>query len=347
MSLIKAPVYIGSDPEIFLVKDGAVIGSEKVIPEDGLRIENGSHYFGPEVVLDGVQVELNPRAGASSQYLAKEISNAFKALKAHLEKTPEVAVCFNTVVDVTQAELDSLSEKSRRFNCKPSRNFYGLKSSLMDKGFDSTKYLKRHASGHFHLGLSAPIYNQKVDERDRVVPPLDLLAGNTGTIIDRDPGAVERRVYYGLPGEYRLPKHGLEYRTLSNFWLRAHPLYDLMSGLCVMAVSLVHTTMSTNEDIEMDIMAKVDLEKVILAIRANDPSLAWENFEHVKKFVTDHVPVEKFVVGPDNLTQTEKALKLFETEGVEKFFPQDPLAAWTGDGAKLTWRNWLLENMKD
>jgi len=165
--------------------------------------------------------------------------------------------------------------------------------------------------------------------------------GNIVTIIDRDQGAVERRRYYGLPGEYRLPKHGLEYRTLSNFWLRAYPLYDLMSGLALLAISMIHTTIvNPMDDIEMDVMGKVDLEKLILAIRANDASMAWENWEHVRNFVKTYVEGKNFVVGPDNIEKTEAALKSFETEGLEKFFPTDPLEVWTS-GDQTSWRDWL------
>jgi hypothetical protein len=34
---------------------------------------------------------------------------------------------------------------------------------------------------------------------------------------------MRRRQFYGMPGEYRRPPHGLEYRTLSNTWL-CHPM---------------------------------------------------------------------------------------------------------------------------
>ena len=53
--------------------------------------------------------------------------------------------------------------------------------------------------------------------------PAVLLAGNW------DAGC--RRQFYGLAGEFRLPPHGLEYRTLSNFWLYHRSLAHLVFGV--------------------------------------------------------------------------------------------------------------------
>ena len=48
-------VTLGCDPEFFFSKNGAIVGSEKVLDKNGFVV-NGSSKF----VIDGVQAELNP-----------------------------------------------------------------------------------------------------------------------------------------------------------------------------------------------------------------------------------------------------------------------------------------------
>ena len=209
-------VMLGCDPEAFLMKGGRVIGAEKVLPGRGLSTGTKRHA----VVLDGVQFELHTNPQGTPSEVANELSLAFTALKRHLATIEHVSVSFKGVVSIDQEELDSLSEKARTLGCEPSKNLYGM----TEINIDGTKYLKRSGGGHVQLGLSDPIYNQynrNIDNRVDLVALMDVLVGNTCVMIDRDPEAPERRLNYGRVGEYRLPPHGLEYRTLSNFWLRS------------------------------------------------------------------------------------------------------------------------------
>ena len=68
---------------------------------------------------------------------------------------------------------------------------------------------------------------------------LDIVVGNTCVIMDRAPSQVERRKVYGRAGEYRLPAHGIEYRTLSNFWLRSYQLTHLVFSLARFAINIL------------------------------------------------------------------------------------------------------------
>ena len=334
---------IGADPELFVERDGQIIGSEKAIPKKGLT---RGMYNEPEVVLDGVQLELHPTAMGNT-YIASTTSSlavTFKLLKGHLDKTPEIKACFKPIVDVSKEELDSLSDDSRVLGCQPSKNYYGLKMPIVDP----MKYRKRSAGGHIHFGLSTPIYNQNgTDYRTRLVPICDLLLGTLGCVLDLDPAQIERRKLYGMAGEYRLPVYGLEYRTLSNFWLRSVPLYQLVMGMANQAVSILHTTLSSDmkEDLELELLEAVDFKRVVRGIQKNDYDLARDTFNKLKPFITKHFPdgttknfnglLNVAPIHKLNIAKFEKFLDNVKAKGLDFYFPIE---------ADKVMENWLVKS---
>src|SRR5689334_21193169 len=110
---------LGADPELFLQENGKIIGSERVIPD-------GKGY-GIFVVRDGIQVELNPIPsgyGDRSSFQTS-VAYAFHSLNTILMSYPNVSVCWDTLVEVDQSELDALSPETRLLGCQPSQNTYG------------------------------------------------------------------------------------------------------------------------------------------------------------------------------------------------------------------------------
>lgn len=314
--LVHRGINFGTDPEAFFEKAGEIIGAEKIIPEDG--------YGG--VVLDGVQFEMHPGVGLKPYVLGRSLAKVFESLKTQVGKFEGVSVSFKPVIEVLREELDSLGEKSRILGCAPSKNVYGHKRLEVDP----IRYRIRSAGGHLHLGLSGPFYlpYKNLDERWRLVPILDLIVGNTCVMIDRDPGQVERRKLYGRAGEYREPPHGLEYRTLSNFWLRSYVLAELAMDLSGIAVDILNTALTTKDDLETELMEKVNILKLRKAINKNDSKLARANFEKiVVPFLTKHSP-ETGPLPVKLLGKFSKFVGVIEAEGLEKWFPEDPVKEW-------------------
>lgn len=344
--------YLGCDPELFITSEkGDIVGSEKAVPAVGV----GS--IGGKIVQDGVQVEFNITADTCRARLGNKMAATFKTLKAHLDKTGGLQASFSSVVEVSKAELDSLSEKSKTLGCAPSFNKYDEKASI---SVDPATYTKRSAGGHLHIGLTS--YPTLMKYREEMVPVLDCLVGNTSVLIDRDPHAAERRKVYGRAGEYRLPNHGLEYRTLSNFWLRAYPLMHGMMGLCRLAVNVLaqgHCVESTKQsnsyllskeyqgthqatydklvaasaekewDATGTLLSMVDIEKVTRAINENDLNLAKENWVGIRKFIANHVPCYDWGLNQENVNAFDYFIRKIDEKGIEYWFPQDPMTYWT------------------
>lgn len=337
------PIY-GCDPEIFLEDNhGAIVGSERVLPEEGLstKYTHTMHDEGGQVKLirDGVQVELNLPPTKCRSWLATEIGYAFRALAEHLKKTKGLRISMREVVEVDKSELKALSEKSRTLGCEPSFNWYEPSATI---GVDPKTYTKRSAGGHLHFGLPGNL----MGPRARLAPILDVVLGSTSVLIDRDADAAVRRQVYGRAGEFRLPRHGFEYRTLSNFWLRSKELVGLVTGLGKLAIWILDTSVSEEWDAESFLFAHVDPRLAQKAINENSLELAKANFVGLQKFIELHVPA---VAGEDSncgldaklLPQFRHFIKRIDEKGLEYWFPEDVLTHWAKVNYDCGWESFL------
>lgn len=340
---------LGCDPELFFAApSGEVIGSERVLPETPLETTYHSvrSMLMPKrhgIVMDGVQVELNPNPHTCRANLVNELSYHFRTLKTHLGKMKDVRVSFKTVVEVSEEEMSKLSERSRQLGCAPSLNAHDTQATI---SVDPATYRTRSAGGHIHLGLqpgSSTMWAYSPEKvyaaRERIVPIMDILVGLPSVFIDRDPQAAERRKVYGRAGEYRLPAHGLEYRTLSNFWLRNSALMSFVLGMSRTAVAVVYQTeicrnaeargYNTSWDAEKELLGLVDLDKVREAINTNSLALAKECWPNVEKYLAYHVLTTESGIHASYIENFRHFTQMIEEKGIEFWFPEDPLEHWT------------------
>jgi len=322
-------LYLGCDPEMFFEKGGQIIGSERVL--DGMQKSCEESDYLNYVVIDGVQLELNPPASYCREVLGSVIADTFAALVERLELFDGVSLNFEGVVHVPLAELESLSPRARELGCQPSFNIYKPKAAVDVKVARNM----RSAAGHIHLGFTNSIFNPGVtphDHRPRLVPILDVVLGNTCVLLDRNPLAARRREVYGRAGEFRLPKYGLEYRTLSNFWLRSYQLFSLVMGLARMSVGILQTTLETKLDLEKELLTAVDLELVERAINTNNIHLAKMTYKIFREFVAKRTEAYGaagfFGIDVGSLDAFEYFLEKVEKHGLEHWFPEDPVSHW-------------------
>jgi len=347
-------VSLGCDPEFFFADDrGDVIGSEKILGD--------TKSIG--VIIDGVQAELNPGASSCRESLASGISGCFIRIRDLIaNRGDNVTLKMDTLVDISERELNSLSDASRRFGCAPSTNIYneGENKTSEIKANPAT-YLKRSAGGHIHMGNYYSTYltdkqnpaMREMAERiekalkkmpEVMVPILDIIVGNTCVLLDRQPGNIERRENYGRVGEFRIKDYGIEYRTLSNFWLRSYPLMSLVTGLCRFAVHIVSESTPGNDYVKA-LFDAVSLDDIVKAVNENDYDLAMKNFKAIQ-------PIWLMAASGSGIGYwplvSESSMKYFEhfafriqEKGLAYWFPQDVLKHWCGRyGAAGGWERW-------
>lgn len=300
--------FLGADPELFLTKLGHVVGSEKVIKENKLVVE------------DGVQVELHPEPTYCRDLLLGNLASCIASLHGMTNGTlakPSLSV----TVDVSKRQYDSLSDKNKQFGCTPSYNVHSEDHPAM--GVDPSKYLKRSAGGHMHFGVQGlPKKEQDIIRTPELIVPLfDILVANTCVLLDRDEGNVERRAHYGLAGEYRTPAYGLEYRTLSNFWLIAPPVASFVFGLARRAIGIANTDQAD------ELKSLVNMDDIRRAINTNDFDLALANYLKYRDFLVGTGAPEdtRFVMSSKSDTDFFGRIVV---DGLEKWFKKDIYANW-------------------
>lgn len=358
-------LHLGCDPELFIStevgkvrKRQAIVGSEFVIPPEGLK----DTYNQAELVRDGVQVEMHPKPSWCRANISNYVQAGFRTLDSAVKEASTrigipLKVDFRSVVRLTPGDLKKLSVESQRLGCIPSKNVYGRKN--VEK--DGTKYLVRSAAGHIHFGCDR--FKQAVPDPTRLVKVCDVLIGNTCVLVDRDPMAATRRRVYGRAGEYRLPTHGLEYRTLSNFWLHSYPLMSMVFGLAKAAFHIVsshgyvegpYSKGTYMLDAEERLMKNVDLKRVEQAINTGDWELAKANYdEWVKPMLADlsydngidYKYLEDFEYFTAKIREAELR---GDEQPLKVWFPDDPLKHWMTkpEGHVQGWERWLSQRVR-
>jgi hypothetical protein len=204
---------LGADPEIFAVTaDNVVLPAWEFLPEKGK---------GVEVFWDGFQAEFTTKTETCLAWFLDHVrTGLLRVRKAAKAKGGELAL--TDVIAVPQSILESADEKHVRFGCEPSKNAYNDFGQLDAK---CRELEIRFGGGHKHFG------DQVVDDEYIAIPivkALDAIWGVASVSMFEGLECPLRRVYYGKAGEYRLPPHGLEYRTPSNAWL-CHPAIAQLS----------------------------------------------------------------------------------------------------------------------
>lgn len=208
-------VTLGTDPEFFLV-DGrtgdpipacGLLGGTKGAPID---IGEG---FGLQE--DNVMVEWNmPPCSIPEQFADRAVEGLERVMNFVRTKVPNAArhIGNSLVFPVSMMQ----SEQAQEFGCSPDFDAYqrGAPAPLVEPAtFSTRKGEQRFAGGHIHIGFDNP---NEVPEF--VTASLcDLFIGLRSIYHGDRQG--ERRNYYGQPGRFRPTDYGIEYRTVSNYWL--------------------------------------------------------------------------------------------------------------------------------
>lgn len=192
---------VGADPELFfknqegLFSVVGILGGSKTNP---FPIGNGC-----AIQEDNVAAEFCiPPANDAREFVAS-INYALKNIQERAEK---LGLSLATLTASGEFKKEQLNNRqARTFGCDPDFNAYTLQANPRPR---TDNKLLRSAGGHVHVGTDKDII--------AVVRTLDLLLGVPSVLLDSDE---ERRKLYGKAGCYRQKPYGVEYRTLSNFWI--------------------------------------------------------------------------------------------------------------------------------
>lgn len=229
---MKNLALIGADPEAF-VKRGPQVSH-------CINMLGGDKQF-PRLVMDGAVQEDNvlfefnvdPTANPAEfrNYINHVLSQGQDILSGFgLRIAPSLS-------SHVYENMDGFPEKAFEFGCTPDYNCFGGAQNPVPS---SVNPFLRTAGGHVHIGFSHLTTVTK-ELQEAVGCMCDYLLGLPSLLEDDD---AQRRELYGKAGAIRYKPYGVEYRTLSNYWIwsddtintihaRAQKAYDDVAKLAL------------------------------------------------------------------------------------------------------------------
>lgn len=257
---------LGSDPEIFLVDAaGALVSAiDKVGGTKTLPLPIAELGDGFAVQEDNVAVEFNIPPAASVEQLKKYLRDTIDVLAGR------VASHGLQFVNLSAASFPAgelIDPRAQEFGCDPDFNAWekGAKNPR-PKASDASL---RSCGGHIHVGYPFTSRGEKME----MVRAMDLFLGIPSVFMDT--GTLRKKLY-GKPGAHRIKRYGLEYRTLSNFWIfddrliewvwdgTAKALDAVMNGISLESEkdAIVGAIINDDKELAMSLVHKYNLEVV-------------------------------------------------------------------------------------
>lgn len=203
---------LGCDPELFLQNpEGKFISAHDILPGTKVSpfgVSNGA------VQVDGVAAEFNTLPAETGKQFVNNIAQVMTTLK-DMAKGNTLTITPFAVFE--KAYFNSLPPEVRELGCNPDFNAW---TGQVNPAPDGTESM-RTASGHIHIGWCEDVnpYDTLHYEDCRVfIKQLDYYLGLYSLLWDKDN---TRRQMYGKAGAFRPKSYGVEYRVMSNMWLKS------------------------------------------------------------------------------------------------------------------------------
>lgn len=223
-------ILVGADPELF-VKDGkgelvSAHGMVEGTKDKPFPVENGA------IQVDGMALEFNITPAKDCDEFVRNIKSVMATLKSMIPEDHQLVA--ESVAHFSEEVFESSPEEALILGCDPDFNAYDDGNQFPTPNGDVNF---RTASGHIHIGWTK---NADVNDPNHIqdciniVQQLDVALGLIFTKIDDDD--TQRRTLYGKAGCFRVKPYGVEYRTLSNHWLRDEKYMRIVYNNVIKAV---------------------------------------------------------------------------------------------------------------
>jgi len=192
----------GADPEVFLQdssgKHISAIGYINADKWNPMQIPDMPKGF--TLQEDNVSLEYGIPPAASAEELVSHINSV---MKKSLEYLPGLSFSKLSCTIFTEDQMQH--PLAHVFGCEPDVNAWT--EDFNPKPAPPHPFM-RSAGGHIHVETKA--------EPKSVIKAMDLFLGVPSILMDT---GEDRKQMYGKAGAHRVKPYGVEYRTLSNFWI--------------------------------------------------------------------------------------------------------------------------------
>ena len=224
---------LGADPELFVYdnKEKAFISSHNLIP--GTKEEPFETSCGA-IQVDGVAAEFNINPAETGEEFQSNVMQTVRELLEQIQENPtkkrggpskvrreNMILKVVPIATFNKKYFKSLPDSAKLLGCMPDYNAYTGEQNTPPE----TNKTMRTAAGHLHVGwtehedIEDPAHLKDcidtVKQLDAVIYPLSFLWDSSSA----------RRELYGQMGSFRPKTFGVEWRPLSNVWVKDPDLH--------------------------------------------------------------------------------------------------------------------------
>ena len=254
-------ITLGTDPELFLQKDNKIIsaigkiGGSKSEPQP---ISDNGHF----IQEDNVAIEYNiPACKTINDWIFHH--NFVKDYLEVLASGMGCTLAIQPIATLEDSELDN--DMARLAGCTPD---FDVWNECINEPVDLSITNKRSAGGHISVGWDDFTQDQQLD----IIKAMDATLGLESVLLDDD---TERKKLYGKAGCFRFTAFGIEYRSLSNFWIKTDESLKWAWNTTMKAIDLVNS--GKIEEV------KKHGDRIVEAINTNNKELASELLNEFSK----------------------------------------------------------------
>lgn len=287
------PHTIGTDPEFFLREKGTGKLKSAIPFIQGDKYNPMPLPCGGTIQRDNVAIEVATAPANSGSDFVDKVRKTFADLMTHIPEGHELVV-----TPYAEFDLDQLQhEEAQAFGCTPDFDVWTLDQNVAPYAGDTRM---RSCGAHIHVGYTEGSGNGFLLEfpgRFKVVKMMDLFHGVISTVLDSSKAALERKKLYGRAGCHRITPYGIEYRVLSNFWMKSPSLVMLMDSLTVDVLRLIR------EGKDEDLINKVGPEVIISTINKGNIEKAMDIINSHLKGVMNQTSIDLFDQCMERMTE--------------------------------------------
>jgi len=276
---IPFPIFFGGDPEFFVAdKRGKILNSDQFFPHKTKPYTINLNYGSGKgkLYFDGIQAEFGMSPAICRVYFIMAVKQILSAAK---NKIGEHKIVLKPSVRIRKDILVNAHPDAKIFGCMPDYNAYTLSVNTPEMNAERHPY--RYAGGHIHIGLiksghSRPQYKRQREllenetEHINWIKSLDFFVNLLTLPLDNSPASKRRRSKYGKAGCFRPTPYGIEYRSLSCWWLKSPIFVSLVLGLAKLGTAVAYS----NNYKKLLEMLNIEEEDVRRAIDESDVKYA-------------------------------------------------------------------------
>ena len=207
-------ILIGCDPEVFMMQDGRYVCAHNAIPGDKAnphKVDKGA------VQVDGMALEFNIDPASTAEEFVENINTVMATLRSMV---PGYELVATPVAEFGAEYMQQIAKEAPEaliLGCEPDFNAWnGGKPNPKPDG----ERTFRTGAGHIHIGWTNGVDINDPDHLEAcmmMVKQLDRSLALASILWDDD---TQRRTMYGQLGCFRPKPYGVEYRVLSNAWVK-------------------------------------------------------------------------------------------------------------------------------